>query len=306
MDSGIYILVLARVLPLVVSHSVSLQASAPVGPGMPSQAVLQGLSALIRPMTQQHPPAVSQDPQGAGTAYHGPNPGQLQNPADIPDNVALKMAIDASLSTASQEGMPIGNRKDSEVRRDGKSKPEAGVLAGWGDDEERSNYNGWGSSTEAGPSRILETSEFPAKRPAPVPIPEYIPHVPTQVENPAPVPAPSSRSAPPSAPPIPHEYVAPESVYDGPIHYPSIDTSPVKIDFSAVTPYEEPPAPSAPKAEEKGSQCVVCWDAPAQGVCIPCGHLAGCMECLSEIKAKNWGCPVCRAPIQQVVKVYAV
>lgn len=58
--------------------------------------------------------------------------------------------------------------------------------------------------------------------------------------------------------------------------------------------------------EKPGSTCVICWDAPAEGACVPCGHLAGCMDCLSEVKAKKWGCPVCREQIQQVVKVYAV
>jgi protein neuralized len=66
------------------------------------------------------------------------------------------------------------------------------------------------------------------------------------------------------------------------------------------------PIPNATATEERGCQCVVCWDAKAEAVCIPCGHLAGCMDCLAEIKAKDWGCPVCRAPIQQVIKVYSV
>ena len=56
----------------------------------------------------------------------------------------------------------------------------------------------------------------------------------------------------------------------------------------------------------KGGLCVVCLDACAEGVCIPCGHLAGCMICLTEIQSKLWGCPVCRGSIERVVKVYAV
>ena len=56
----------------------------------------------------------------------------------------------------------------------------------------------------------------------------------------------------------------------------------------------------------KGGLCVVCLDACAEGVCIPCGHLAGCMICLTEIQSKQWGCPVCRGSIERVVKVYAV
>ncbi|RDX79390.1 putative E3 ubiquitin-protein ligase XBAT35 [Mucuna pruriens] len=91
----------------------------------------------------------------------------------------------------------------------------------------------------------------------------------------------------PSAPPI----------ADGPIHYPSIDSSPVDM--------ASPDVEKLPKEEEKNasansSSCVICLDAPAEGACIPCGHVAGCMSCLNEVKAKKWGCPVCRAKIVQL------
>nr|GMD74410.1 AMSH-like ubiquitin thioesterase 3 [Ipomoea batatas] len=52
--------------------------------------------------------------------------------------------------------------------------------------------------------------------------------------------------------------------------------------------------------------CVVCFEGGIEGACVPCGHMAGCMACLNEIKAQNWGCPVCRTPIQQVLRLYAV
>ncbi|KAK2359763.1 replication factor A protein [Trifolium repens] len=39
---------------------------------------------------------------------------------------------------------------------------------------------------------------------------------------------------------------------------------------------------------------------------IPCGHVAGCMSCLNEVKTKKWGCPVCRAKIDQIIKLYHV
>lgn len=64
-------------------------------------------------------------------------------------------------------------------------------------------------------------------------------------------------------------------------------------------------ASSDPHTKSVGT-CVVCWDAPAEGACIPCGHLAGCMNCLAKVKSKGWGCPVCRGLIEQVIKVYAV
>lgn len=101
----------------------------------------------------------------------------------------------------------------------------------------------------------------------------------------------------PSAPPI-----GDEIPIDGPIHYPSIDLSPVEV--------SSPVVEKLPKGEQdaggSGSSCVICLDAPAEGACIPCGHVAGCMSCLNEVKTKQWGCPVCRAKIDQVIKLYHV
>jgi len=103
----------------------------------------------------------------------------------------------------------------------------------------------------------------------------------------------------PSAPPIVDELIE-----DCPIHYPSIDSNP--LDFSSL-PLENLPENTGEKKEDGGSSsCVICLDAPVEGACIPCGHMVGCMSCLKEIKAKEWGCPMCRATINQVVRLYAV
>ncbi|KAK9068151.1 hypothetical protein SSX86_012262 [Deinandra increscens subsp. villosa] len=94
----------------------------------------------------------------------------------------------------------------------------------------------------------------------------------------------------PSAPLLP--------VDDGPVHYPSVDSAP-PMDISEDRAGEE-------KNNNDSSSCVICLDAPVEGACIPCGHMAGCMSCLNEIQGKNWGCPVCRTKIEQVVRLYAV
>ncbi|KAG4911016.1 hypothetical protein JHK82_057024 [Glycine max] len=109
---------------------------------------------------------------------------------------------------------------------------------------------------------------------------------------------PSALDLNPSAPPITNEIPG-----DGPIQYPSIDLSPVDM--------ASPDAEKLLKEGEKSaggssSSCVICLDAPAEGACIPCGHVAGCMSCLNEVKSKKWGCPVCRAKIDQVIKLYHV
>ncbi|KAL9240302.1 hypothetical protein vseg_014540 [Gypsophila vaccaria] len=111
---------------------------------------------------------------------------------------------------------------------------------------------------------------------------------------------PPKEEATPSAPIITDED---EALPDGPIHYPTIDSSDM--------PTSDIMGASSNNTEDeskkgKSSSCVICFDAPVEAACVPCGHMAGCMSCLNEIKAKNWGCPVCRANIDQVIKVFSV
>ncbi|KAG6774605.1 hypothetical protein POTOM_021965 [Populus tomentosa] len=103
----------------------------------------------------------------------------------------------------------------------------------------------------------------------------------------------------PSAPPIPDE-----ELDAGPIHHLSFDFS--LLDLSA--PAIELGASVTSDVNKGGSSssCIICWEAPVEGACIPCGHMAGCMTCLSEIKAKKGVCPVCRSNINQVTRLYAV
>ncbi|KAG7578387.1 Zinc finger RING-type [Arabidopsis thaliana x Arabidopsis arenosa] len=105
----------------------------------------------------------------------------------------------------------------------------------------------------------------------------------------------------PSAPPLTDNDIA--AVDEGPIHYPSIDSTPVDLPSASSL-----PTPTEGERKEDGSTgtCAICLDAPSEAVCVPCGHVAGCMSCLKEIKSKNWGCPVCRAKIDQVIKLYRV
>ena len=278
-----------------VSYQILQNAPRASGPGVPPQAVLQGLSALVRPtvVQQQQLPASNLElPSTSSTTPHGPSrKPKNAAAAESPDDVALKMAINASLRTASQEGIPVEDRNE---QHDGSR------LGGWGDQETPSKFNGWSSPSEAGPSRVSETLGRSNK------VPESVPEV-VSTTTTVPAGTSSSPSPPPSAPPLPADLIAPlVGAYGDPIHYPSVDTSPVKVDYPATSSPGGIPNSKTKAPEEKESQCVVCWDAPAQGVCIPCGHLAGCMDCLSEIKAKDWGCPVCRAAIQQVIRVYAV
>ncbi|CAK9193279.1 unnamed protein product [Sphagnum troendelagicum] len=217
---------------------------------------------------------VPQETSAISTPMHqGPSPGKRQMAMELPHDAALKMAIDASIRTASEEG---------------------------------SAYNGWSpSKEEAGPSRVQNSLGEQPRRPVPESevrtLHSPLAHTQAPVSD-LPLPA---LSTPPSAPPLPADYVALANSDLGSICYPPIDTTSARGDLSAGHISNEAAAAAA-SSKGGASQCVVCWDAPAEGVCIPCGHMAGCMNCLSEIKAKNWGCPVCRATIQQVIRVYAV
>ncbi|KAK4767397.1 hypothetical protein SAY86_015147 [Trapa natans] len=114
-----------------------------------------------------------------------------------------------------------------------------------------------------------------------------------------------SSSSAPSAPPVDTVITG-----DGPIHYPTIDMEPVEFTSPAPIVQNVPASTSGIKGEDRSdkesSSCVICLDALVEGACIPCGHMAGCMSCLNEIMAKKWGCPVCRAKIDQIIRLYAV
>ncbi|XXG61992.1 hypothetical protein AAC387_Pa05g0456 [Persea americana] len=211
-------------------------------------------------------------------------------PTSIPEDVQLAMAINASLQTAMEGQLPnIPTQAGSQVSNTNGWGPPSGpslpppkvVDNGWLDEPSSSStFNGWGGP-EAGSSG------------------PPIQHHNSQLSTPVVDVALSSLNIPPSvpsAPPIPDD--------DGPIHYPSIDSSP--IDLSMPTVDMKPASSVAVESSDTSASCVICLDAPKQGACVPCGHVVGCMNCLNDIKAKNWGCPVCRAKINQVIKLYTV
>ncbi|KAI3883566.1 hypothetical protein MKW92_044373, partial [Papaver armeniacum] len=90
-------------------------------------------------------------------------------------------------------------------------------------------------------------------------------------------------------------------------HYAPINAG--HIDMSTATTADRKPAKTGAAAEDVGgttSSCIICYDAPREGACIPCGHMVGCVSCLNEIKTKKWGCPVCRTKIDGVIRIYNV
>ncbi|XP_022758433.1 putative E3 ubiquitin-protein ligase XBAT35 isoform X3 [Durio zibethinus] len=189
---------------------------------------------------------------------------------------------------------------------------------GWMDGPTRKDYNGWGVPgfrSTGNQSHHVQTlgdhsgwMDTPTKKDNDWAVPDSRPtgkqsHHVENLMDPPPLVQTSgfnaSMSSAPSAPPIPEDVLGEE-----PIHYPSIDLNPVDIPAPTTTGYGAFPTNDA--KDGGSSSCIICWEAPIEGACIPCGHMAGCMSCLNEIKAKNGFCPVCRGKIDQVIRLYSV
>ncbi|KAK9931148.1 hypothetical protein M0R45_018441 [Rubus argutus] len=236
------------------------------------------------------------------------------NPATAPpaaEDLELAMALSASIQSATQERPPFLDGHPT--YESSASSSSSGNFNGWSTSTNTSSYNGWVAPIAAASPKV-SSSDWSGVQTGPVggstghpeiqdsptqttPSSDSIPSASTQLVA---IPSTSTQSTPiPSAPPV-----LDASLDEYPIHYPSIDSSP--IDLSNPAAESTPPTDDAKKGEGASSSCVICLDAPVEGACIPCGHMAGCMSCLSEIKGKKWGCPVCRAKIDQVVRLYAV
>ncbi|CAI5980109.1 unnamed protein product [Closterium sp. NIES-64] len=338
----------------------SRQSAAGSGPSATAGSDMGGWDAAPPP-----PTAYGGWDSGPSTSNH---PHPFSPAAAAAAATAASATVGASVSTGSRSG----DRSMGSSVGDGAGAGTgagagagAGTAAGvgasdWGSSSSNADsFGGWGPANEspapnrapppqtasaappATPAAASAAAAAAAASAAPVLVQQgqYQP-LPVATASSAPIPMPSPRAAAdtaPSAPPLS------PTLATSPLAYPSIDTTPVLVDYglpaSAVAVAETaagaagaagaaaaPPAspkvelhpsydPARVQAELKraesnvgtgGGQCVICWDAQAEAVCVPCGHVAGCMECLGEVKGKGWGCPVCRAEIQQVVKLFHV
>ena len=53
-------------------------------------------------------------------------------------------------------------------------------------------------------------------------------------------------------------------------------------------------------------ECAVCLVRRKDAVLAPCGHLCACFRCASRLERNADKCPICRATIASVVKVWGV
>jgi hypothetical protein len=71
--------------------------------------------------------------------------------------------------------------------------------------------------------------------------------------------------------------------------------------LAPMTPILPPPPPPLPLAEEE--ECVVCMDAPCEGIFSPCRHQVACIGCANKLRRSGASCPICRAHIHRVIVV---
>ena len=50
--------------------------------------------------------------------------------------------------------------------------------------------------------------------------------------------------------------------------------------------------------------CVICKDAEATHIMLPCAHLCTCADCAGRLRATRLTCPMCRSVVAQVKKVF--
>eukprot|EP01139_Manchomonas_bermudensis_P022556 Amastigsp_a693192_6.p2 type:complete len:151 gc:universal Amastigsp_a693192_6:649-197(-) len=63
---------------------------------------------------------------------------------------------------------------------------------------------------------------------------------------------------------------------------------------------DRPLDPDAPLTSLDAEACVICMDARREYAIVPCGHMCLCVGCRSGLSA----CPVCRAPITSLMRIF--
>jgi len=58
---------------------------------------------------------------------------------------------------------------------------------------------------------------------------------------------------------------------------------------------------SSPKNMQK-KDCLVCNIKPQEYRIFPCGHLCACKECAYRLQQNEYPCPVCRKPVENIIK----
>lgn len=93
------------------------------------------------------------------------------------------------------------------------------------------------------------------------------------------------------------------STYVDPVTYQSVDSTMSLQSSSHLQQWSErlqPPTPGQP------SECSICYERNIDSVLYMCGHMCMCYPCgIQQWRGKGGGqCPLCRAPIRDVIRIY--
>jgi hypothetical protein len=78
----------------------------------------------------------------------------------------------------------------------------------------------------------------------------------------------------------------------------------IKTKSTNDTPDTENPKKKQKSEETVIIECIICYDAVINTVILPCGHLCICWECSNTLTEKKSNCPLCRQPIDKIIKTY--
>ncbi|KAJ6393328.1 hypothetical protein OIU77_022738 [Salix suchowensis] len=60
----------------------------------------------------------------------------------------------------------------------------------------------------------------------------------------------------------------------------------------------------SPDRRPNKRSCCICYEKPVDSFLYRCGHMCTCLECANELRQSCGKCPICRAPILDVVRAY--
>jgi hypothetical protein len=61
---------------------------------------------------------------------------------------------------------------------------------------------------------------------------------------------------------------------------------------------------AVPCTDEDKQLCAVCMFSCVDTVLVPCGHACLCRRCAKRVQGTDGKCPICRVPIQRILKLY--
>ncbi|GMN56113.1 hypothetical protein TIFTF001_025228 [Ficus carica] len=61
---------------------------------------------------------------------------------------------------------------------------------------------------------------------------------------------------------------------------------------------------SSGRAVPKKGNCCICYEMKVDSLLYRCGHMCTCLKCARELQWSSGKCPICRAPIEDVVRAY--